>query len=103
MTNLSRDFLPKTIQDAIFVTHELGLRFLWVDTFCIVQDDEEEKAREISNMDRIFSEAEITIAAARASHVYEGFLHPRRIPNRSLNFELQFRCQNGNVGTSASF
>jgi hypothetical protein len=77
MTDLPWALLPKTIQDAIVVTHELGLCYLWVDALCIVQDDEEEKAREISTMNRIFSEAQVTIATARASHVYEGFLHPR--------------------------
>jgi hypothetical protein len=99
MTDLPWALLPKTIQDAIVVTHELGLCYLWVDALCIVQDDEEEKSREISTMNRIFSEAEVTIATARASHVYEGFLHPRRVSERSLNFELPFRCQNGDMGT----
>jgi len=98
MTDLPWALLPKTVQDAIVVTHELGLCFLWVDALCIVQDDEEEKPREISTMNRIFSEAEVTIAAARARHVYEGFLHPRRL-SESLKFELPFRCQDGEMGT----
>jgi hypothetical protein len=98
MTDLPWALLPKTIQDGIVVTHELGLCYLWLDALCIVQDDEQEKAREISTMNRIFSEAEVTIAAARASHVYEGFLHPR-VSERGLTFELPFRCQNGDIGT----
>jgi hypothetical protein len=31
--------LGQTLQDAIKVAHSLGLRFLWVDSLCIIQDD----------------------------------------------------------------
>src|SRR5579859_3012160 len=30
--------LPKTMQEAIELTRELDLRFLWIDSLCIVQD-----------------------------------------------------------------
>lgn len=30
--------LPKTFQDAIHVTRSLGLRYLWIDSLCIIQD-----------------------------------------------------------------
>jgi hypothetical protein len=45
MTDLPWALLPKTIQNAIIVTHELGLCYLWVIAICIVRDDEEKKAR----------------------------------------------------------
>lgn len=35
---LSMDRLPKTLQDAISVSKTLGLRFLWIDALCIIQD-----------------------------------------------------------------
>jgi hypothetical protein len=31
--------LPKTFRDAIQVTRELGQRYLWIDSLCIIQDD----------------------------------------------------------------
>jgi hypothetical protein len=31
--------LGQTLQDAVRVTLSLGLRFLWVDSLCIIQDD----------------------------------------------------------------
>lgn len=31
--------LGRTLQDAIKVVYSLGLRFLWVDSLCIIQDD----------------------------------------------------------------
>ncbi len=31
--------LPKTFQDAIAVTRQVGIQYLWIDSFCIIQDD----------------------------------------------------------------
>lgn len=69
--------LPATIQDACKVTHGLGFSYLWVDSLCIVQDDENEKQKEIANMELIYSNATVTISASRASSCTNGFLQPR--------------------------
>lgn len=71
--------LPKTIQDAIFVTRGLGFRYLWVDALCIIQDDKSDKASEIDGMGMIYKSATVTVAAASASSVEKGFL-PERSP-----------------------
>ena len=34
--------LSKTFQDAITTTQELGIRYLWIDSICILQDDKED-------------------------------------------------------------
>ncbi|RDW64713.1 hypothetical protein BP6252_10364 [Coleophoma cylindrospora] len=69
--------LPPTLQDAIHVTRTLGMRYLWIDALCIVQDSAADKAVEITKMGSIYQNASVTIAAARAAKVSEGFLHPR--------------------------
>ncbi|TVY16589.1 hypothetical protein LARI1_G006171 [Lachnellula arida] len=71
--------LPKTIEDAVITTHKLGIRFLWVDSLCIIQDDDEDKGREIPEMPKIYGNSSVTIIAARASHVGEGFLQDRDV------------------------
>jgi hypothetical protein len=30
--------LPRTLQDAVVITRKIGLKFLWIDCLCIVQD-----------------------------------------------------------------
>lgn len=45
--------LPQTIRDAIYVTHELGMQYLWADTLCIIQDSDQDKRRELARMHRI--------------------------------------------------
>jgi hypothetical protein len=57
---------PKTIHDALTVTRSLGIPYLWVDALCILQDDEDDKAREIQKMGDVYSNAMITISAASA-------------------------------------
>ncbi|TFK49478.1 HET-domain-containing protein [Heliocybe sulcata] len=46
--------LPKTILDAIRTTRALGLRYLWVDTLCIVQDSPEDKLHELAHMRDVY-------------------------------------------------
>lgn len=69
--------LPKTFQDVVLVTRKLGIRYLWIDSLCIVQDDEEDWRREAQQMANIFRQAYCTIAAASASGSSDGFLNPR--------------------------
>jgi Heterokaryon incompatibility protein (HET) len=88
----SDESLPSTIQDAIFITHNLGFSLLWIDAFCICQDDQEEKAIEISLMPSIYRHAVVTIAATNSSKVKDGFLHPRKVAEEtSAAFRLQWR------------
>jgi hypothetical protein len=57
------DSIPTTILDAMEVTLQLGLQYLWVDRYCIPQDQEAVKHREIRHMDLIYKEASATIVA----------------------------------------
>ncbi|KAH7383880.1 heterokaryon incompatibility protein-domain-containing protein [Pyrenochaeta sp. MPI-SDFR-AT-0127] len=67
--------LPRTIQDAVTVTRRVGLRYLWVDALCIMQDSNEDKARELPKMRLIYKCAAVTVVAAVAKSATEGFLH----------------------------
>uniref|UniRef100_A0A0D2YJ06 Heterokaryon incompatibility domain-containing protein n=1 Tax=Fusarium oxysporum (strain Fo5176) TaxID=660025 RepID=A0A0D2YJ06_FUSOF len=56
--------LIKTFQDAMTATRNLGFRYLWIDSVCIVQDDEEDWAREATLMYKVYANAECNLAAA---------------------------------------
>jgi hypothetical protein len=43
---LASTVFPKTLSDAIRVCREVGLRYIWIDALCIIQDDPKDKARE---------------------------------------------------------
>jgi hypothetical protein len=59
--------LSKTFQDAATLTSRLGYRYLWIDSLCIVQDDQDDWEVQASQMSHIFSNAQLTIAASRSS------------------------------------
>jgi hypothetical protein len=55
--------IPQTILDAMTVATLLGEQYLWVDSLCITQDDEEARHAQISGMGSIYANASITIIA----------------------------------------
>ncbi|KAK3301875.1 heterokaryon incompatibility protein-domain-containing protein [Chaetomium strumarium] len=71
---------PKTVLDAVAVTKEMGLRYIWVDRLCINQSDENEKLYLISKMTTIYEEAELTIVAAAGSGAAHGLPGIRSTP-----------------------
>ena len=71
---ISLEKLPQNFQDAIIVVRKLGLRFLWIDALCIVQDDLADWAREAARMADVYGSAHLTIAATSAESSTDGFL-----------------------------
>ena len=74
--------LPATIRDAIELTHTLGERYLWIDSLCIVQDDNDMKSIELPKMSDIYASACLTIIAGEGNHADHGisgltFTRPR--------------------------
>ena len=56
--------LPWTIEDAITVTQNLGLRYIWIDRYCINQKQKGHAYLHMSQMDLIYQNAIVTIVAA---------------------------------------
>jgi len=57
--------LPRTFQDTVAFCWELGVRYLWIDALCIVQDDPVDWEREAVNMQSVYSNSFLTVAATR--------------------------------------
>ena len=53
--------VPATLEDAMVVTRNLGKQYLWVDSLCIDQENNAEKAIQIALMSTIYSGAWATI------------------------------------------
>ena len=76
--------LPKTFRDAVTITRNLGIRYLWIDSLCIIQDSEEDWIRESSRMGRIYRDAAVTIFAEVADGDDGGCFMPRPAGNVAL-------------------
>ncbi|KAK3396988.1 HET-domain-containing protein [Sordaria brevicollis] len=63
---------PQTVLDAIKFTSDMKVRYLWVDAFCIIQDDDDDKAAQLQLMAEIYQSALFTIVAAAGNDAQAG-------------------------------
>jgi hypothetical protein len=56
----------------MIAVREIGLRYLWVDALCLVQDDRGDLDRGVQNMDIIYERAHLTIIAANGDNAESG-------------------------------
>ncbi|KAJ8132628.1 hypothetical protein O1611_g1003 [Lasiodiplodia mahajangana] len=88
----------QTIKDAITVTRALRVKYIWIDAICIVQDDPDDKAIEISRMTDIYNLSYVTISASTASTCHDGFLQTRRLETTPIRLRAEFsRIKKGSV------
>ena len=81
--------LPMTIKDAVAVTKKLGFQYLWIDYFCIPQEDEIAKQAAIRSMGSIYSHASLVVIAASGTDADGGLPGVGRIQrNRQLSVPI---------------
>ena len=90
LDSIDVESLPQTYKDAIKVTRHLGIRYLWIDSLCICQDDLEDWARESAAMQQVYAGAYMSIAADNAAGLEQGFLERpgRKYVPVTLNNEI---------------
>lgn len=71
--------LPRTFTDAFEVARQLGIRYIWIDALCIIQDDDpnatnNDWAKEAGYMSSVYGGACVSIAATTATSPHQGFL-----------------------------
>jgi Heterokaryon incompatibility protein (HET) len=64
--------IPETIRDAMQLTQSLGIRYLWIDSLCIVQDDESSLQKYLPAMASIYAMSTLTIVAAEGENAHLG-------------------------------
>ncbi|KAM0418255.1 hypothetical protein ACHAPD_004612 [Fusarium lateritium] len=72
------DELPQTFKDAVITTRALKVRYLWIDSLCIIQEDPPDWKIEAARMEDVFNSAYCTIAASSSASSLDGFLIHRR-------------------------
>lgn len=68
--------LPANFQDAITITRRLGIRYVWIDSLCIIQDSKEDWEEESKKMATIYRDATVTVSAMSSRGSSTGILHP---------------------------
>ncbi|KAI8939278.1 hypothetical protein NX059_005104 [Plenodomus lindquistii] len=83
--------IPRTIRDAMRLTADLGLRYLWVDCLCIAQDDPHIDNL-LGQMSVIYANAHLTFIVADQDnadggiHAYERGPENRNLPSESIGY-----------------
>jgi hypothetical protein len=84
---LSKFKLPQTIADALHLCAQLGERWLWVDSLCIQQDDDNDRALQIQRMEMIYEKAVMTIANVSGTNTAADHPLPGVRPNTRQPFQ----------------
>lgn len=97
--------MPASYKDAVTVTRRLGVRYLWIDSLCIVQDDAGDWEREAALMGSIYHNSTLTIMAATSikkrkdeiegseqnvEHSSNGFLGKRHGSKQQVRVKLEY-------------
>lgn len=71
--------LPKTFRDAITVARHLGIRYLWIDSLCILQDEDDTSdwLKEASLMREVYAGSYCNLSALAARDSAEGLFFDR--------------------------
>ncbi|PVH68192.1 HET-domain-containing protein [Cadophora sp. DSE1049] len=108
MKHIDLKSLPRVFQDAIIVTRFLDVRWLWIDSLCILQDSNYDWKVESAMMAQIYACGLCNIAANVDVRPSQGFLslstRPLGVPNDSMlsygHTWIQ-QAEGGKLGTRA--
>lgn len=102
------DTLSRTAKDAVHVARALGLQYLWIDGFCIIQNDEDDWHAQSAQMAKVYGLSTCTIAAASSRSGDESFLctrnqyaiRPCEVPNPfSTESDMSFQISARSLGS----
>ncbi|KAF4965392.1 hypothetical protein FSARC_6806 [Fusarium sarcochroum] len=82
--------LPATFRDAITATSRLGLKYIWIDALCIIQQNEKDWKLHSVTMSKVYSYSAITLAAAASSDAHGG-LYRDRSPTSINGVQLELK------------
>lgn len=93
MDGININDMPRTFQDAVEITRRLGIRYIWIDSLCIIQKDAQDWEEQSAVMADIYAQCYLNIAATRAAGGHQGVLKPRYTRRDSIEWSQQFQMQ----------
>ena len=87
-TSIAFSMLPKTFQDAVIVSRRLGERYLWIDSLCIIQDNDPDWQTQSAQMASIYENSALTIAALSAKNGSEGLFTEQSKRYSAIPFDI---------------
>jgi hypothetical protein len=69
--------LPKTFTEAVIIARRLEIRYLWIDSLCILQDSRTDWDTESALMQQVYSNSLLNIAATSSKNNFGGLFRSR--------------------------
>jgi hypothetical protein len=69
--------LPANFKDSVIISRELGYKYLWIDSLCIIQGDADDWVKESSLMGLVYRNSALTLASSSSADSYGGLLTSR--------------------------
>ncbi|KAK4032177.1 heterokaryon incompatibility protein-domain-containing protein [Parachaetomium inaequale] len=91
--------LPQTFQDAVGFARRLGIRYLWIDSLCIIQDDQNDWRYEAARMASVYQNAVLVISAATSENAYGGLY--AELPGKHRTYTVNFSPGQGESDASS--
>lgn len=82
--------LPKTFRHAVHITRALHIRYLWIDSLCILQDNKNHWRKQSAIMGAIYEHAFLRLAACSAHNCTEG-MYSEDVGSRPPPIVIPFR------------
>lgn len=79
--------LPKTFQDAVIFTRRLQIRYLWIDSLCIIQEDVDDWHKQAPQMCSIYHGSALTLAASGAPDSQGGLFSPAFLDHKDYTIQ----------------
>lgn len=70
--------LPRTFRDSVVVARRFSIRYLWIDSLCILQDSSEDWKKEFSTMRHVYTNASCNISATASIGPQGGLFRQRK-------------------------
>lgn len=91
----------KTFSDAVEVSRQLGVPYIWIDSLCIIQDSLEDWQQQYPQMCDVYKRSYCNIAATSARDDTAGCFFERNL-DMDLPLRLSFGADGAQLGTSDS-
>ncbi|KAF2111357.1 heterokaryon incompatibility protein-domain-containing protein [Lophiotrema nucula] len=75
--NICVEELPRTFREAVRFTRGLGVRYLWIDSLCIIQNSTTDWQAEAAIMHEVYSNCLLNIAASMSDAPSQGLISQR--------------------------
>lgn len=83
------EIMTPAIEDAVHLTKAIGLRYIWIDALCIIQDDRDDWAYESGQMNRVYHHAFVTFCGLNSTGCHQPIL--RRVRKITVPFRSALR------------